>query len=97
MKFVDDSQNLRGRLQIVQVLILVVISVLAVRLYLLQIIDGHRYADTDCYGDGQADDHAGHNTFAHSLWHGDVCECQPAADDGDVFRGRALCVEARRE
>jgi penicillin-binding protein 2 len=45
MKFVDDSQNLRGRLQIVQVLILVVISVLAVRLYLLQIIDGHRYAE----------------------------------------------------
>src|SRR6266851_6207169 len=45
MKFVDDSQNLRGRLQIVQILVLVVLSVLAVRLYLLQIIDGRHYAE----------------------------------------------------
>jgi len=45
MKFVDDSQNLRGRLQIVQILVLVVLSVLAVRLYLLQIVDGRRYAE----------------------------------------------------
>jgi penicillin-binding protein 2 len=45
MKFVDDSQNLRIRLQIIQVLILVLLGVLCVRLYLLQIIDGKRYAE----------------------------------------------------
>src|SRR5438128_2399717 len=45
MKFVDDSQNLRGRLQIIQILVFVVLSVLAVRLYLLQIIDGRHYAE----------------------------------------------------
>lgn len=44
MKFVDDSQNLRGRLYLIQVLVLVLLSVLGVRLYLLQIIDGRRYA-----------------------------------------------------
>jgi penicillin-binding protein 2 len=45
MKFVDDSQNLRGRLQIIQVLIVIMLSVLAVRLYLLQIINGRHYAE----------------------------------------------------
>ena len=45
MKFIDDSQNLRGRLHIIQVLILVMLSVLAVRLYLLQIINGSHYAE----------------------------------------------------
>jgi len=45
MKFVDDSQNVRGRLQIVQILVFVVLGVLGVRLYLLQIIDGRRYAE----------------------------------------------------
>ncbi len=45
MKFVDDSQNLRARLHIIQVLILVMLSVLAVRLYLLQIINGSHYAE----------------------------------------------------
>jgi penicillin-binding protein 2 len=44
MKFFDDSQNLRGRLYVIQVLVLVLLSVLGVRLYLLQIIDGRRYA-----------------------------------------------------
>jgi len=45
MKFVDDSQNLRLRLHMIQVLILVLLSVLAVRLYLLQIVNGSRYAE----------------------------------------------------
>ena len=45
MKYIDDTQNLRGRLQIIQVLALVILSVLAVRLYLLQIIEGRRYAE----------------------------------------------------
>src|SRR5215813_15019167 len=45
MKFVDDSQNLRVRLGVIQVLVLVVLGVLCVRLYLLQIIDGKRYAE----------------------------------------------------
>jgi penicillin-binding protein 2 len=44
MKFVDDSQNLRLRLYVIQVLVLVLLSVLGVRLYLLQIIEGRRYA-----------------------------------------------------
>src|SRR5437660_4688290 len=45
MKFVDDSQNLSGRLHLIQVLVLLLLSVLAVRLYLLQIINGSRYAE----------------------------------------------------
>jgi penicillin-binding protein 2 len=45
MKFVDDSQNLPGRLRIIQMLALVLLGVLAVRLYLLQIINGPRYAE----------------------------------------------------
>src|SRR5207244_4440756 len=45
MKFVDDSQNVRGRLQIIQILVFVVLGVLGVGLYLLQIIDGRRYAE----------------------------------------------------
>jgi len=45
MKFVDDSQNLRVRLRMVQVLALVLLGLLAVRLYLLQIINGPRYAE----------------------------------------------------
>src|SRR6184192_3620761 len=45
MKFVDDSQNLRGRLRLIQALVLVILGVLCVRLYLLQIIDGKRYAE----------------------------------------------------
>ncbi len=45
MKFVDDSQNLRVRLRIIQVLVLVLLAVLAVRLYLLQIVNGARYAE----------------------------------------------------
>ena len=45
MKFVDDSQNLRVRLRLIQALILIVLSLLGVRLYLLQIINGAHYAE----------------------------------------------------
>ena len=45
MKFVDDSQNLRVRLHLIQVFILVLLGVLCLRLYKLQIIDGKRYAE----------------------------------------------------
>ncbi|MDX6403675.1 MAG: penicillin-binding protein 2 [Blastocatellia bacterium] len=45
MKFVDDSQNLRVRLRLIQASILVLLSVLGVRLYLLQIINGSHYAE----------------------------------------------------
>ena len=45
MKFVDDSQNLRVRLRLIQALILVLLGVLGVRLYLLQIINGSHYAE----------------------------------------------------
>src|SRR5262245_17285102 len=45
MKFVDDSQNLRVRLHLIQVLVLVLLSVLCVRLYLLQVINHKKYAD----------------------------------------------------
>ena len=45
MKFVDDSQNLRVRLQLIQALVLVLLGLLGVRLYLLQIINGKHYAE----------------------------------------------------
>jgi penicillin-binding protein 2 len=45
MKFVDDSQNLRVRLRIIQAFVLVLLGVLCLRLYKLQIIDGKRYAN----------------------------------------------------
>jgi len=45
MKFVDDSQNLRVRLRLIQAFILVLLGVLCLRLYKLQIIDGKHYAD----------------------------------------------------
>lgn len=45
MKFVDDSQNLRVRLRLIQALVLVLLGVLGVRLYLLQIINGSHYAE----------------------------------------------------
>jgi penicillin-binding protein 2 len=45
MKFVDGSQNLRVRLRIIQVLVLVLLAVLGVRIYLLQIVNGARYAE----------------------------------------------------
>jgi penicillin-binding protein 2 len=45
MKFEDDSQNLRARLRILQILILLLISVLGVRLYVLQVMKGKFYAE----------------------------------------------------
>ena len=45
MKFVDDSQNLRVRLRLIQAMILILLSLLGVRLYLLQIINGAHYAE----------------------------------------------------
>src|SRR5438105_1582802 len=45
MKFVDDSQNLRLRLRIIQALALILLGMLAVRLYMLQIVNGARYAE----------------------------------------------------
>ena len=45
MKFVDDSQNLRGRLRLIQGAVLLVLGVLGVRLYMLQIVNGARYAE----------------------------------------------------
>lgn len=45
MKFVDDSQNLRIRLRIVQAIVIVLLSVLAIRLYVLQVVNGSKYAD----------------------------------------------------
>src|SRR5918911_5334656 len=45
MKFEDESQNLRARLRILQVLIVLLLSVLAVRLYVLQMMNGAYYAE----------------------------------------------------
>jgi penicillin-binding protein 2 len=45
MKFVDTSQNLRGRLMAVQMAALLLLSVLGVRLYLLQVVRGSHYAE----------------------------------------------------
>src|SRR5688572_30155466 len=45
MKFVDDSQNLRIRLRIVQALVLLLLAVLGVRLYFLQVVKGAKYAE----------------------------------------------------
>src|SRR5919205_4608033 len=45
MKFEDDSQNLRARLRVLQILILLLISVLGVRLYVLQVMKGAFYAE----------------------------------------------------
>src|SRR2546430_7345922 len=45
MKFVDDSQNLRGRLHLIQAMVMVMLGVLGVRLYLLQIVNGPHYAE----------------------------------------------------
>src|ERR1051325_2559977 len=45
MKFVDDSQNLRLRLRLIQIVILLLLGVLAVRLYVLQVVNGAKYAE----------------------------------------------------
>ena len=45
MKFEDTSQNLRARLRFVQVLVIVMLGLLSVRLYILQVVRGERYAE----------------------------------------------------
>ncbi|HKO60590.1 MAG TPA: penicillin-binding protein 2 [Pyrinomonadaceae bacterium] len=45
MKFEDSSQNLRGRLWIVQILVVLLLAVLGVRLYYLQLVRGAHYAE----------------------------------------------------
>ncbi len=45
MKFVDDSQNLRVRLRLIQAVSLLLLSVLAIRLYVLQVVNGAKYAE----------------------------------------------------
>src|SRR6266550_2229067 len=46
MKFEDYSQNVRMRLRMVQALVLLLLAVLAVRLYVLQIINGRQLVDS---------------------------------------------------
>jgi len=45
MKFVDTSQNLRARLLAIQIVIGLLLTILAVRLYVLQVARGHYYAE----------------------------------------------------
>ena len=45
MKFEDTAQNLRARLSILNVLVILLLSVLAVRLYVLQVVRGKYYAE----------------------------------------------------
>jgi len=45
MKFHDESQNLRLRLRIIQVIVFALLVVLGVRLYFLQIVNGEYYAE----------------------------------------------------
>src|SRR5947208_3587757 len=45
MKFEDDSQNLKVRLRIIQMLVIMMIMALGVRLYYLQIVKGAYYAE----------------------------------------------------
>lgn len=45
MKFEDTSQNLRARLRFIQVLVVMMLTVLGIRLYVLQVVRGDRYAE----------------------------------------------------
>ena len=45
MKFEDSSQNLRARLRFIQVLMILMLGVLCVRLYVIQVVRGERYAE----------------------------------------------------
>jgi penicillin-binding protein 2 len=45
MKFEDTSQNLRARLRFIQALVLVLLGLLSIRLYVLQVVRGERYAE----------------------------------------------------
>jgi penicillin-binding protein 2 len=44
MKFEDNSQNLRARLRFIQALVVLLLGLLAVRLYVLQVVRGEHYA-----------------------------------------------------
>src|SRR5829696_6217994 len=45
MKFEDTSQNLRARLRFIQAMVVVMLAVLSVRLNVLQVVRGERYAE----------------------------------------------------
>ncbi|HKN83610.1 MAG TPA: penicillin-binding protein 2 [Pyrinomonadaceae bacterium] len=45
MKFEDTAQNLRARLRFIQALVVLMLGVLSVRLYVLQVVRGNRYAE----------------------------------------------------
>ncbi len=45
MKFEDSSQNLRARLRFIQAMVVLLLGVLSVRLYVLQVVRGERYAE----------------------------------------------------
>jgi penicillin-binding protein 2 len=45
MKFEDTSQNLRARLRFIQVLAIAMLGLLSIRLYVLQVVRGERYAE----------------------------------------------------
>ena len=45
MKFEDTSQNLRARLRFIQGLVVLLLGLLSVRLYVLQVVRGERYAE----------------------------------------------------
>ncbi len=45
MKFEDTSQNLRARLRFLQALVILLLGLLSIRLYVLQVVRGERYAE----------------------------------------------------
>jgi penicillin-binding protein 2 len=45
MKYEDSSQNLRARLRFIQALVVVLLAALGVRLYVLQVVRGEKYAE----------------------------------------------------
>src|SRR5215213_530225 len=45
MKFEDTSQNLRARLRFLQAMVVLLLGALSVRLYVLQVVRGERYAE----------------------------------------------------
>lgn len=45
MKFEDTSQNLRARLRVMQIIVILLLSILGVRLYMLQVVRGQFYAE----------------------------------------------------
>jgi penicillin-binding protein 2 len=45
MKFEDDSQNLRARLRVIQIIAILMLAALGVRLYYVQVVNGPYYAE----------------------------------------------------